>query len=182
MTDLSLLAVELNVSDRTLRRAAGRGTIRCTRRGLRHELPIQETLYLRRRWPLLQKLVGELRTISNVRLAVLFGSTARGDEDGDSDVDLLVRLAKRGLGARALVLERLEDASGRRVHLAEVEDANSLLLADVLRDGRVLVDRDDDWSRLLAKKKLVVAQAETDRAALDLEVWSALDDLLAETT
>ena len=181
MTDLSLLAHELEVSDRTLRRAAARGTVRCVRRGQRLELPVQEALYLQRRWPLLQTLVGELRTVANVRLAVLFGSTAREDDDGRSDVDLLVRLAKRGLSARALVLDRLEDATGRRVQIAEVEDTNSVLLADVLRDGRVLVDRDDDWSRLVAKKKLVLALAEKKRAALDLEVWSALDDLLATT-
>jgi predicted nucleotidyltransferase len=181
MTDLSFLADELGVSDRTLRRAAARGTVRCVRRGHRLELPVQEALYLRRRWPLLQTLVGELRTIANVRLAVLFGSTARGDDDGRSDVDLLVGLAKRGLGARALVLDRLEHATGRRVHIAEAEGANPTLLADVLRDGRVLVDRDEDWSRLVAKKQIVLAQAEADRAALDLEVWRALDELLAGT-
>jgi predicted nucleotidyltransferase len=179
MTDLSLLAHELDVSDRTLRRAAARGTVRRVRRGQRLELSVQEALYLQRRWPLLQTLVGELRTIANVRLAVLFGSTARVDDDGRSDVDLLVRLAKRGLSARALVLARLEDATGRGVHIAEMQDANPLLLADVLRDGRVLVDRDEYWRRLVAKKKFVLARAEADRAALDLEVWSALDDLLA---
>jgi predicted nucleotidyltransferase/uncharacterized protein YutE (UPF0331/DUF86 family) len=173
MTDLSLLANELDVSDRTLRRAAARGTVRCVRRGQRLELPVQEALYLQRRWPLLQTLVGELRTLPNVRLAVLFGSTARGDDDGRSDVDVLVRLAKRGLSPRALVLDRLEDATGRRVHLAEVEDANPLLLADVLRDGRVLVDRDEDWSRLVAKKKFVLAQAAADRASLDIGVERA---------
>src|SRR5687768_738125 len=42
MTDLSLLAYELDVSDRTLRRAAARGTVRCVRRGQRLELPVQE--------------------------------------------------------------------------------------------------------------------------------------------
>ena len=46
----------------------------------------------------LQELVADLRralrTEPNVRLAVLYGSLARGDEDAGSDLDLLVSLAE----------------------------------------------------------------------------------------
>lgn len=180
MTDLDLLAQTLHVSDRTLRRAAARGTIRCQRQGERLKLPIREALYLERQWPLIHSLVFELRTIPNVRLAVLFGSTARGDEHAGSDVDLLVRFSKRGLSARSQLLDRLEGAHAREVQLVEVEDANPLLLANVLREGRVLVDRSEEWKKLVSKRTSIIARAEADHAALDAEVWASLDELLAE--
>ena len=181
MTDLNLLAPALGVSDRTLRRAASRGTIRSLRKSARKlELPVEEALYLGERWPLLHTLVGELRTIPNVRLAVLFGSTARGDEHERSDLDILVRFATPTLRARARVARRLEQAVPREVQIVSLEDANALLLADVLRDGRVLVDRDRDWQRLCKKATKIRAEAEAARERLQEDLFSGLGALLAE--
>lgn len=76
-----------------------RGTIRCVRRSDRKlESPVEEALYLGKRRQLLYSLIGELRTIPDVRLAVLFGSAARGDEHERSDLDILVRSAEPTLG------------------------------------------------------------------------------------
>lgn len=168
MTDLNLLAPNLGVSDRTLRRAASRGTIRCLRKSERKlELPVEEALYLGKRWPLLHKLVAELRTLPDVRLAVLFGSTARGDEHEGSDLDVLVRFSEPSLRSRSRLIERLESAVPREVQLVAIEDASPLLLADVLRDGRVLVDRDADWRRLKRKASKIHVEAEAARDQLD---------------
>jgi predicted nucleotidyltransferase len=180
MTDLALLAGTLGVSDRTLRRAAERGTIHCLRQGERRRLPVEEALYVERRWPLIRSLVRELRTLPNVRLAVLFGSVARGEENDASDIDLLVRFAEPGLHARARLLERLEAATGRQVQVVSMEDSNSLLLAEVLRDGRVLVDRDGDWVSLASRTAQVLSDAERARGELEREVFEALSELLAE--
>jgi predicted nucleotidyltransferase len=181
MADLKLLASTLQVSDRTLRRAAKRGTIRCVRKSERRlELPIQEVFYLERSWSTLHALIGELRTLPNVRLAVLFGSIARGDEHERSDIDLLVRFAESGLGARGQLIKRFEQATGRRIQIVEMEDANPLLLADALRDGRVLVDRNDDWPSLLASAPKVEQAAAAAREELEREVFAGLDDLFAE--
>jgi predicted nucleotidyltransferase len=177
MTDLNLLAPRLGISDRTLRRAAGRGTIRCLRRSERKlELPLEEAVYLGKRWPLLQRLVRELRTLPDVRLAVLFGSTARGDEHEGSDLDILVRFAEPTLRARSRLLGRLEQAVQRKIQIVSLEDANALLLADVLRDGRVLVDRDGDWRQLGRRATKIRAEAEQARAQLqtDLDELGAL--------
>lgn len=180
MTDLSLLAPTLGVSDRTLRRAASRGTIRCLRKSDRRlELPVEEALYLRKRWPLLNSLISELRTIPDVRLAVLFGSAARGDEHEGSDLDILVRFADPTLRARARLLGRLEEAMLREVQIVSFEDANALLLADVLRDGRVLVDRDDDWPRLRKKEAKLRTEAEAARQQLQDDLFTELGALLA---
>ena len=94
MTGLTLLAEEVGVNERTLRRAASRGDasrgIRPTPRKL--ELPLQEREYVRRSWGLLATLRTALRTEQNVRFALLFGSAATGMDTPGSDVDVLVDL------------------------------------------------------------------------------------------
>jgi predicted nucleotidyltransferase/uncharacterized protein YutE (UPF0331/DUF86 family) len=177
MTDLAAVAATLQVSDRTLRRAAGRGTIRCTRRSERRiELPIREQLYLESHWPLIQALLAGLRTLPTVRLAVLYGSAARGDDTERSDLDLLVRLAEDRLASRAQVVGRLEDVAGRTIQLVGAGEANALLLNDVLRDGRVLVDRDREWAKLLGRRDEISIAAANEHATLEREVF---DDQVA---
>lgn len=57
----------------------------------------------------------------NVVEAYVFGSTARGDNRPDSDVDILVRFDKvRGLFAFIGAKQALEDALGKRVDLVEM--------------------------------------------------------------
>src|SRR5438876_9713205 len=100
MAELDGLANELGTSGRTLRRAAARGAIRCRRATERRiVVPPQEYDYVRRHWPLFDRLLDALRTQPNVRLAVLFGSVARGEESADSDLDLAVELRRDGVGA-----------------------------------------------------------------------------------
>ena len=50
-------------------------------------------------------LLAALRAQPNVRLAVVFGSVARGNENARSDLDLLVELRNDGSGARAELRE-----------------------------------------------------------------------------
>lgn len=177
---MSLLAPSLGVSDRTLRRAASRGTIRCLRTSERRlELPVEEALYLGKRWPLLQALISGLRTIPDVRLAVLFGSVARGDEHERSDLDILVRFADPTLRARGRLLRRLEATIPGAVQIVSLDDVNALLLADVLRDGRVLVDRDGDWPRLRRRRGRICAAAEAARRQLQDDLFTELGAYLA---
>jgi hypothetical protein len=93
MTALDDLADEIGVSGRTLRRAVERQTIRATPRSSRAvSVSALEYEYVRRHWPLLGRALQVLRTRPGVRLAVLFGSVARGEAGAASDVDLLVRV------------------------------------------------------------------------------------------
>jgi hypothetical protein len=48
----------------------------------------------RSRWPLLGRILAELRALPSVRLAVIFGSIARGTEHDRSDIDVLVRFRR----------------------------------------------------------------------------------------
>jgi predicted nucleotidyltransferase len=181
LTALDQIAQELGASGRSLRRAASRGTIRRMRH-LPRQLSVapREELYVRRHWRLLAQMLQVLRTQPNVRVAVLFGSVSCGDERPDSDLDLVVRFADPSVRALSLLAGRLEEATGRSVQLVELRSAETspLLLADVLRDGRVLVDRDGDWSRLKRREPAIARTARAEEERLTDEVAAALEELL----
>src|SRR6266545_1236945 len=175
MTELDQLAEEIGVSGRTLRRAGERQTIRWSRQGPRAvSVSAQEYEYVRRHWPLLERALQVLRTRPDVRLAVLFGSVARGDADAASDVDVLVRI-RGGWREQTETALALENALGRSVQLVDVERAPPLLLADVLRDGRVLADRDGDWARLQRRSRSIVRAARKQAERLEHAAWETLD-------
>ncbi|HEV3094328.1 MAG TPA: nucleotidyltransferase domain-containing protein [Solirubrobacteraceae bacterium] len=180
---LPRLAADLGADERTLRRAARRGTVRCRRPGPRQlELEAGELDYLRSHWGLLRELTQALRTERNVRLAILYGSSARGDDLRDSDLDLLVDLRARAPGATSAVAVRVERALGRHVDVADlgrVERDAPLLLLYALDEGRVLIDRDAQWPTLLARRGEVARAAQraerTERRAV-AESWRMLVD------
>jgi predicted nucleotidyltransferase len=158
MTDDSLrtLARHLGVPERTLRRAAAEGLVHGRRVSeRRYKTTMREESYLREHWPLLRELRGALRTEPNVRLAVLFGSVAVGQETAGSDIDVLVQLRDGSAPAVAALAQRLGDRVGREVQLVRIEDAASsaVLMVDALANGRVLVDRDRSWAQLKASER-----------------------------
>lgn len=180
MTELDSLAQEVGVHGRTLRRAAERGLLRATLRGAREVvIPPSERSYVRAQWPMMSRLLEALRKHPNVRLAALFGSVARGSEQPDSDLDVLVRLRRDEHRARAELVDALQEASGRRVQLVSLEQAEEapLLLADVLSDGRVLVDRDGDWPRLRRRERQIISRARAEDERLQRLAWEAPDAL-----
>jgi predicted nucleotidyltransferase len=160
---LPIIAAEIGAPERTLRRAAGRGTVRCRRPGARTlELPVGELEYLRDHWTLLSSLVAALRTEPNVALAVVYGSTARGNDRSDSDLDVLVSLRADAAHAASSLAERLERVVKRPVDLARLSRVSAeapLLLLQVIDEGRVLVDRDGIWKELRARRQTVVRAA-----------------------
>ena len=180
MTELDDLAREVGVHGRTLRRAAERGLIRAARRGVREVVVApSERSYVRAHWPLVARLLEALRKQPNVRLAVLFGSVARGTANGDSDLDLLVRLRRDDHRARAELVDVLHSATGLRVQLVSLDQAQEapLLLADVLDDGRVLVDRDNDWPRIRRRERYIVSRAREEDERLQRLAWGTPDAL-----
>ena len=100
MGAIQQLAADLGAEERTLRRAVVQGTIHCRRQGPRRtKLAADEADYLREHWELLLDLRKALRTEREVRLAVLYGSVARGHEDAGSDLDVLVALSNDRVAA-----------------------------------------------------------------------------------
>lgn len=172
------IAVQLGADERTLRRAARRGTVRCQRPGPRTlELLPGELAYLRGHWDLLSALTRAFRTEPNVRLAVLYGSTARGREREDSDIDVLVDFRDDAAASTSALARRLEGMMGVPVdvaRLSRVRAASPLLLLRAVNEGRVLVDRENIWAALQGNRETIARAA---RRALRRDREAAADSL-----
>jgi len=157
---LDASAKKVGCSERTLRRYINGGLLRGRRiAGGQLELSRAEEDYLRGHRALLSKLMAALRTERDVRLAVLFGSTATGEDTPVSDVDLLIVHRRAGAMVQAGLCIRLRRALGTPVDVVMLEQAKAqpALLADVMREGRVLVDRDDLWGALQERRDQLLA-------------------------
>jgi predicted nucleotidyltransferase len=155
MTGLALLAEEIGVNERTLRRAVSQGTLRGSRPTPRKlNLPLHEREYARRSWGLLSTLRTALRTEQNVRFALLFGSAATGMDTSGSDVDVLIDVRDASFERVVDLNTKLTRLVGRPIDIVELEDAEAepAFLAQVVADGRVLVDREDLWPRLRSRE------------------------------
>lgn len=182
MNELSALAGQVGVSERTLRRATKQGTLRANRTGPRKlELSVSERVYVRRSWDLISALRSALRTESNVRFALLFGSVARGDDASTGDVDVLVDLRDSSLERLIDLQEKLVRATGREVDVVRLVDAeaDSLFFANVLADGRVLVDRGALWPELQRREPCLRRWADAHEGERVRDALDAIDRMLA---
>jgi predicted nucleotidyltransferase len=85
-----------------------------------------------------------LESQPSVRLAYVFGSTARGEARTSSDVDIGVVLDLTVPSVDlADLAEKLERVLSRRVDLLDLHRASPLLRREVLRDGVLLLCRDE---------------------------------------
>jgi predicted nucleotidyltransferase len=181
---LPAVAREIKADERTLRRAVELGAIRCRRPGPRRlELAEGELDYLRTHWGLVRALTGVLRTEPSVRLAVLYGSMARGDDRRDSDVDLLVELNPDASAAARDLAVRLERALSRDVDVARLDRAREsapLLVLQALEEGRVLVDRDECWRSLRRERDRIESSAISAHEASREQAASAFNELMEQ--
>ena len=101
-----------------------------------------------------------------VRWAYLFGSAARGEHFHDLDVAVMLAADARGAVAFGRVASRAAEAGdGLRVDVVDLASAAPALLGRIVREGRVLVDREPAARRSWA--------VDVNRRALDLEPWLA---------
>lgn len=177
--ELASLAGEIGVSERTLRRGVASRLLRARRSGAGAiGLVDDEAAWVRTHWHIVGELRAVLRTEHNVELAVLFGSVARGDDvAGISDVDLLIGLRQPAAGALGELRERLNRRLAFEPQLVSRETAtrNPLLLAEIARDGRPLIDRGSAWVALRAQAEKVHTQVEGQRRERRAEATIALD-------
>jgi predicted nucleotidyltransferase len=182
MTELALLAREVGVHERTLRRAVMDGSLRAARPSPRTlDISLSEREYVRRSWTLLSALRAALRTEHNVRFALLFGSAARGTDAPGSDVDVLVALRDGRLERIVELSGKLTAATGRQVDVVRLEDAQAepSFLADVIADGRVLVDRGRLWPRLRSREPALRRAGRRTQAERTDAALGGIDRLLA---
>lgn len=177
-----MLSEQVGVSERTLRRAAGQGTLHARRLSPRRlQLPLSERVYVKRSWPLISALRGALRTEPNVRFALLFGSAATGTDTPESDVDVLVDVRDASFERVVDLVTKLTDAAGRPVDIVELKDAEAepSFLAQVVADGRVLVDRERLWPRLHRREASLRRRGDRQDARRLQAALAGVDRLLA---
>ena len=90
-----------------------------------------------------------------LRLALVFGSVAKGCESADSDVDVAV-LADAPLDAeqRMALIGDLAEATGRAVDLIDVRTAGEPLIGEILAHGRRLLGTDEAYGQILSRHLL----------------------------
>ncbi|MGH2983195.1 MAG: nucleotidyltransferase domain-containing protein [Solirubrobacterales bacterium] len=145
------------------------------------ELPLPELRFVRRSWSLLSALRASLRTEQNVRFALLFGSTATGTDAPTSDVDVLVDLRDPSLERVVDLSTKLTAATGRPVDVVRLQDAEGdpLFLADLLVEGRVLVDREGLWPRLRSREPELRRRGRKQEVERTHSALAGIDRLLA---
>jgi predicted nucleotidyltransferase len=181
MTDLTMLADQIGVNERTLRRALRAGTLRAERPTPRKlAISAAEKRYLLRSWDRIAALRGALRTEGNVRFALLFGSTARGDDGPDSDLDLLVDMRDASLTRVVDLGTKLERLLDRRVDLLTLEAArgNPQLLSEAIDEGRVIVDRVEHWPALQDEAEELRRRARRESGSKRRRALAGIDDML----
>jgi predicted nucleotidyltransferase len=96
----------------------------------------------------LQEIRKALSTLPSVRLAVLFGSAARGRATTWRDLDVGVLLEEDRGGSLWEVETALAEATRWPVDLVDLHRAPPLLRFQIARDGRLLLERrTGDWRR-----------------------------------
>lgn len=87
-----------------------------------------------------------------LRLALLFGSAARGALRPGSDIDLAV-LGDRALTAaqRQELIEGVAQASGRAVDLVDLTTVGEPLLGRILSEGYRIFGSDEDYAALVVR-------------------------------
>jgi predicted nucleotidyltransferase len=128
----------------------------------------------------MKELVSLLCPRPGVGLAIVYGSVARSDDHPRSDLDLLISFTSEEAHSSASLGVALSEETGRRVQVVSLSTARRapLLLADVLHQGRVLLDRDDEWSVLKRQEREIQRQATAADAELDRRI-AELAELVA---
>jgi predicted nucleotidyltransferase len=167
------IARRLGLPDSTLAAWAETGFIRAHVTDGQLVIDDEERSYIRDHASLLRSLSDELATCPMVKTAVLFGSVARGDDDGDSDVDLVVEADHDT--ARHLA-SRLQDAIGRDVDTVTIDSASGQpwLLASILAEGRPIVLQSDRWKQITARKDEIESAAAREHARIVADGHAAI--------
>jgi uncharacterized protein len=87
-----------------------------------------------------------------IRLAILFGSLAKGRGEAESDLDIAVA-ADRGLdlAARLALSGELAETLGRPVDLVDLHEAGPVLCGEIFREGRRVRGSEADEAQWLGR-------------------------------
>ena len=90
---------------------------------------------------------------TEIRLALIFGSLAKGRARSNSDVDVAVAADRPlDIGTKMRLIEQLAVLTGRPIDLVDLQVADGLILNQVLVQGRLLFCRDHAlYARLMQR-------------------------------
>jgi predicted nucleotidyltransferase len=182
MHGLVKVAATMGIDERTLRRAVARGAVRGIRGNDGTKISDEEHEYLREHWRLISDLQRAFRTEPNVRLAVLYGSAARGEDGEGSDIDVLVSFQHEEGADTVRLATALRRRLGREVDvvsLDRIERRSPLLLLQVINEGRAIADRDGMWAEVRARRDAVRQRARRARRTQRDRTAAAMSDWLA---
>lgn len=93
-----------------------------------------------------------LKRHPEIRLALLFGSVARGRAGPDSDLDLAVDVGYPLSAAQKMTLvTELAASTGRPIDLIDLSNVGEPLLGQILRHGKRLIGLDATYAELLTR-------------------------------
>jgi predicted nucleotidyltransferase len=109
---------------------------------------------------------GALGLHPEIRWAYVFGSFARAEPFHDLDVAVMLSPGARGAVALGRIVNRAEAAARRiPVDVVDLTAAAPVLAGRIVREGRLLVDREPEMRRAW--------EVEANQRALDIEPWLA---------
>lgn len=83
------------------------------------------------------------RACPDIMAAYLYGSSARGDDRPDSDIDIGVLLPPgQNLPDKLALGAKLHDITGRQIDLVDLRKVGNFLRMEVLREGQQLCNAD----------------------------------------
>lgn len=101
---------------------------------------------------LTRAILAAINTQPGVRLVILFGSLAAGQERSDSDLDLAVDAGHRLTAVEKLTLmNKLAERTGRPVDLVDLQTVGEPLLGQILRHGKRLLGEEACYADLIRR-------------------------------
>ena len=102
-----------------------------------------------------QRLRALLEQEADIRLAILFGSLAKGRETAASDIDIAIAKERPlTVADKMALIETLASALGRPVDLVDLRTVGEPLLGRILTEGERILVRDERLLAELIKKHL----------------------------
>ncbi len=87
-----------------------------------------------------------------IRLALVFGSVARGRARGDSDLDVAIDMGQPlDAGTKMALIAELAGRTGRAVNIVDLRSAGEPLLGQILAHGKRIVGTDDAYAEVLKR-------------------------------
>jgi hypothetical protein len=108
-----------------------------------------------------QKIVEYFQNQSEVVAVYLFGSYAKGRESTSSDLDLALLLEREAIQSEFDLRKRYVQELGRilrkDIHLAIMNKAGEMLLAQIFKSGRLLLQRHSGLTEFMAYSYVLIA-------------------------